>query len=116
LWGQAINRLSAIQARQPGAWAALGRAWRIALEGGEEFTPSYPEELVLALTEGSVAVFPGKGCEAPVVTPATQLAPPPVELLSRHSAVIVVRGPEQCLAYRAALDWVIRSAISGSIQ
>jgi len=54
LWRQATRRLRASVRPAP-----LKTAARMALEGGPAGVPEYPEELILALTSGAVAVFPG---------------------------------------------------------
>ena len=59
LWEQAIRRLE-LRAHQAPARAALRQAPRIALSGGPVTPPQISEELFLALTNGSVFVFPGR--------------------------------------------------------
>ena len=55
LWRQATRRL------RTGVRPALLRtAARMALGGGPRGVPEYPEELILALNSGAVAVFPGQ--------------------------------------------------------
>ena len=108
LWQQAIDRLAAIQAREPSARAALRRAWQLPLEGGELIQPAYPEEQILALTDGSVAVFPGTGRDPFVVANVSPLAAPPAEMLRRYAEVIVVRGPAGGPSHQAAVDWTRR--------
>src|ERR1035438_9955334 len=54
LWRQATRRLASA------APALLRTAARIAIGGGPPGLPEYPEEEILALTGGSVAVFPGR--------------------------------------------------------
>jgi hypothetical protein len=109
LWQQAVDRLAAIQSREPSARTALREAWHIALEGGELMEPVYPEELFLALTDGSVAVFPGNGPEPALVIATASFEPPPPELLRRHSRIVMVRGADGAPAHRAALAWTKRS-------
>ena len=53
LWAQAIRRLFLIK-------GPLSRAAAIALRGGPRAPASYSETLFLALTDGSVSVFPGR--------------------------------------------------------
>jgi GT2 family glycosyltransferase/glycosyltransferase involved in cell wall biosynthesis len=53
LWTQAIRRLFLRQ-------GPLGPAAGIALRGGPRAPAAYPEDLFLALTDGSVSVFPGR--------------------------------------------------------
>src|ERR1019366_3009744 len=55
LWRQATRRL-----RTGVRPALLSAATRIALGGGRPGAPEYSEELILALTSGAVAVFPGQ--------------------------------------------------------
>jgi hypothetical protein len=55
LWRQATRRL--LTGVRP---AQLRAAVRIALGGGPRGVPVYPEELILALNSGAVAVFPGQ--------------------------------------------------------
>jgi glycosyltransferase involved in cell wall biosynthesis len=55
LWRQATRRL-----RTGVRPALLSAATRIALGGGSPGVPEYSEELILALTSGAVAVFPGQ--------------------------------------------------------
>ena len=96
LWKQAIRRRPRCD------------AWRIALEGGELLDPAYPEELFLALTDGSVAVFPGIGKEPVRITAVAELQTPPPDLLNRHCEVILVRGTTDSLAWRAASEFASR--------
>jgi hypothetical protein len=89
LWRAAVHR-------RP-SWSA----WRIALEGGELIDPVFPEDALLALTDGSVSVFPGHGRGVSIVS-TKQLAAPGRELLQQYAEVIMVRAPEDSLAYRTA--------------
>lgn len=57
LWRQAVRRLW-LRGAQPAA--VLGDAPGIALRGGQAPAPAWREELFLALTGGSVSVFPGR--------------------------------------------------------
>lgn len=57
LWKQAIHRLRLRAGRD---FAPLRAAWGIALEGGSPVPPAWPEESILALSNGSVSVFPGR--------------------------------------------------------
>lgn len=123
LWKQALIRLLL---RAPGGAAprnALRKAAAIALAGGPAAHPRCSEEMLLALTAGSVAVFPGRPptgkplrlIAAPlsavpaaedydriVVTWVDRLAPPPPEVLARAVEVVVVEGHEDSPAFRAA--------------
>jgi GT2 family glycosyltransferase len=97
LWRQNLDRL-----RANGRTAPLHAAAGIALRGHHGTAPPEREELLIALTDGSVACFPGRGQDAPLVLASERLEPPPRELLERHRQVVVVRGSEQSAAYRAA--------------
>jgi GT2 family glycosyltransferase len=66
--------------------------------------PPDAEEKLLALTDGSVACFPGHGTGGPLVVAVDRLAPPSAELLARYRQVVVVRGSAQSLAFRAAVE------------
>jgi GT2 family glycosyltransferase len=57
LWKQAIHRARVRAGRE---FAPLRAASGIALEGGSPVHPAWPEESILALSNGSVAVFPGR--------------------------------------------------------
>jgi GT2 family glycosyltransferase len=96
LWTQEIRR-------RP-SW----KAWRIAFEGGELMTPEIPEESFLALTDGSVAIFPGLAPSGVSVISVKELAPPSAELLQQYSEVVTVRAPEASLAYRTACELAFR--------
>jgi len=60
LWRQALDRLRRRAASDPAARAALRGAARLALSGGPSHAPAAPEESLLAMTDGSVACFPGR--------------------------------------------------------
>ena len=123
LWKQALVRLLIRSGESEAARRALREAAGLALRGGPARSPRYSEEMLLALTDGSVAVFPGRaplgrprklivaalsalpatGDSDPVlVTWADQLAPPPREVLARFVEVVMVRGHEDSAALRAA--------------
>jgi O-antigen biosynthesis protein len=124
LWKQALVRLLMRAPRGPAPRNALRRAAAIALRGGPAPRSLYSEELLLALTNGSVAVFPGRPPSAGkpprliavplsaiplaedrdqiVVTWVDQLAPPPPEILSRVVELVVVQGHEDSPSFRAA--------------
>jgi O-antigen biosynthesis protein len=107
LWKQALDRLR-LRAARPEARAALRKAAGIAYAGGPGQRPAYSEELFLALTGGSVALFPGRGKAAGAcVVRAGQLAPPSAELLDNYREVVVVRAGAP-LAFQAARDWTNR--------
>ena len=101
LWRQALDRLRLRAERAP-ARRALSEAWRIALEGGPLIDPVIAEEAFLALTDGSVAVFPGTGKGPAEVRAVERLEAPAPELLRDHATIVVVRGSETSLAYRTA--------------
>jgi GT2 family glycosyltransferase len=104
LWLENLDRLRAVQST-----AALKAAVSVALRWGRPFrlprTGRRPvlhsEAGLLALTDGSVASFPGRGAEAPLILPMSHLEPPSLELLERHREVIVVRGSKDSAAYQA---------------
>jgi GT2 family glycosyltransferase len=96
LWNESVDRLVRT-GRTPGPREAAA----IALEGGRLVRVRFPEEDFLALTDGSVAVFPGGGSGVGLLA-RPRLETPSSELLSRYAAVIVVRGTPENRAYRAA--------------
>jgi len=122
LWKEALIRLRLRSPDSAVPREAIRHAAGIAMAGG--FGPSrYPEEMLLALTDGSVAVFPGRprGAKPPrivsarladvppapaegqvVVTWVDQLAPPPPEVLAGAVEVVMVRGHGDSAAFRAA--------------
>ncbi len=123
LWKQALVRLLLRAPRGAAPRNALRQAARIALGGGPALRPSYSEEMLLALTNGSVAVFPGRppagkplkliaaplsavpsaeDCDQILVTWVDKLAPPPPEILARTVEVVMVQGNEDSLSFRAA--------------
>ena len=99
LWHEAIGRLRRRRAQ------ALRYAAAIARRGGGTAQSRYSEELILALTCGDVAVFPGSKEGAPaLVTFTDRLTTPAVETLAKHCEVVLVRrGNEPAL--RAAREW-----------
>ena len=102
LWRQALDRLRA--ARGP----ALRKAAGLALRGGPGERPAYSEELFLALTNGDVAVFPGRaGSGESLVMLADRLGPPAPETLAGHVEVVVVRHGNEA-ARRAAMELTAR--------
>ncbi len=99
LWAQALRRL-------PGE--LLPEACRIALAGGSRYTLECAEEEFLALTDGSVAAFPGGAPEGEIaIVCVDELRPPSPDLLARHAEVVVVRGDGAAAGkwYRAATRW-----------
>ena len=130
LWRQAIRRLRLRAAQDSAAREALRQAASIALLGGPAQPSTSAEELVLALTNGTVLVFPGrKPTGKPRVLVAANIpratrradrdqilvaftqtaAPPPAEVLEMCTeAVLVRRGAEEALSMRAALVESVR--------
>jgi GT2 family glycosyltransferase len=96
LWLENVERLKAT-----GQKTALKAAAGIALRGRRSNAAAERETALLALTDGSVACFPGRGPEPPVIVAAERLEPPSRELLDRHRQVVVVRGSKESEAYRA---------------
>jgi GT2 family glycosyltransferase len=129
LWRQALRRLRLRAASDPAARAALGAAARLVLAGGPARGPARREESLLALTDGSVACFPGRarsGKPPALVTvrgwdcvPAAsdrnsgavllvrvgQLEPPPAHLLVRYAEIVEARTDA---AFDAAAPWIRR--------
>lgn len=104
LWRQALLRLLRGANGNPAFRNALSAAAGIALAGAGAL-PDLPqpgaEESFLALTDGSVAVFPGRSGRV-LVTFADDWAPPPPELLSTCAEVVLVRRGAEA-AFQAAL-------------
>ncbi len=124
LWRQAIRRL-----RTRVRPALLRTAARMALEGGPTGVPEYSEELILALTSGAVAVFPGQvvsgrpralivspypeaplaaGFDPVLVAFTKRLATPPPEILAACVEVVLVLEESASPAFRAALHQTVR--------
>ena len=125
LWRQALDRLRLRAARDPAARAALRGAARLALDGGPARAPAAGEESLLALTDGSVACFPGRAVSGkpPVLVTApgfesattderghavllvrvSQLEPPPASLLARYAEIVEARTDG---AFDAAAQWI----------
>ena len=130
LWTQAIRRLRMRAPQDNAAREALRQAAGIALLGGPAQPSKTPEELVLALTNGSVFVFPGcpptgkpralVASKSPrarrrsdrdqiLVAFTETAAPPPAEVLETCvEMVLVQRGAEETLSMRAALGETVR--------
>ena len=107
LWKQALDRLRLRSARLP-ARLALQKAAGIARSGGPALQPVYSEEMFLALTGGSVALFPGRAKEAPArMVRVGQLAAAPEELLTAYCEVVMVEEGTP-LVFEAAREWTIR--------
>ena len=107
LWREALVRLELLSSRAP-CRAALREAWRIALEGGPLLEPAIEEEAFLALTDGSVSMFPGSGAHGILIAARERLEPPPPEELAAFREVTIVRGTSDVLAYRTAVSQVRR--------
>jgi GT2 family glycosyltransferase len=136
LWKQALLRLLRGVDRVPAFRNALRAAAEIALAAAEQpshgfpgLTPPDAEESFLALTDGSVAVFPGRpatgkpramvvrsgppaplalrGCDQVLVGFADEWAPPPAGLLAACTEVVLVRRGADS-AFRAALRQTAR--------
>ncbi len=124
LWRQATRRL-----RTRDRPALLRTAARMALGGGAPGVPEYPEELILALTSGAVAVFPGQAVSdrprALIVSPyvavprsagfdpvlvafTKRLATPSPEILAASAEVVLVLEGAASPAFRAALHQTVR--------
>jgi O-antigen biosynthesis protein len=103
LWKQALDRLLLL-GEKPSARNALCQAAALARSGGPRFTPVFPEEWFLALTDGCAAVFPGSGAR-PTVRPVQHLEPPSSELLREHREVMLVAAADGSVAFRAALHF-----------
>lgn len=137
LWRQAIERLYRGAGRAVPMRKALAAAANIALAGGAATSPEFPEEDFLALTDGTVAVFPGRPSKglrrilvaspkvrarrAPRPAPGTEqvlvaftgrLDSPAPEVLGAFVEVVLVqrRGDlhEASPAFRAALRQTVR--------
>jgi GT2 family glycosyltransferase len=127
LWRQALDRLRLRAASDRAARAALRTAARLALAGGPARAPAGCEESLLALTDGSVACFPGRavsgkrpalvtalGLEASTSVDAgdavllvrvSQLEPPAAGLLARYAEIVEARSDA---AFDAAAQWMKR--------
>jgi GT2 family glycosyltransferase len=137
LWIHAIRRLRARAARYPASRYALTWAAPIALRGGPVEPSPESEDLFLALTDGSVTVFPGRGStpekrpnllvvrplitQAPragdtgqvLVTFTKDLDVPPPEILAVYAEIVLVRRRQHERqhpnpAFRAALRQSMR--------
>jgi GT2 family glycosyltransferase len=106
LWRQALDRLR-LRAERPAARAALLKAASIARSGGPALQPTYSEEMFLALTNGSVALFPGRGNAGACMLRVGQLTAPPADLLDAYREVVVVRD-DSPIAFEAAREWTNR--------
>ena len=123
LWEQALVRLRTRSATSGVARRALRTAWRIAMSGGPAARCEFPEDLLLALSGGGVAVFPGRGewgtervlvagpkfqTGAVWVAFVDRLETPAPEALAACVEVVLVRRADGPLAFRAALQQTVR--------
>jgi O-antigen biosynthesis protein len=136
LWDAAILRLMLRAPQSPAAESTLSAAFSIAIQGGPATATVSAEESFLALTNGSVAVFPGGGnsgkprmvvvtpsltnrkqvvnqqCDQVIIAFAEALATPPRNILAACAEVVLVRrtkGREgNGTAFRAALLQTLR--------
>jgi GT2 family glycosyltransferase len=109
LWGEALERL---ERRFP---ELVAEAPGIAMDGGRMVEVRYAEEKFLALTDGSVAVFPGEGTGGVLLEAVETLAPPTPDLLQRYEEVVVVRGAQDGPAFRAALELSARKRLAATL-
>ena len=127
LWRQALDRLRMRAPSDPAARAALRGAAQCALAGGTAHAPAGSEESLLALTDGSVACFPGRPAsgmppalvtaqglasaasddegDAVLLVRVGQLEPPPANLLARYAEIVEARTD---VAFDAAAQWIKR--------
>ncbi|MFY9727493.1 MAG: glycosyltransferase [Bryobacteraceae bacterium] len=127
LWRQALDRLRMRAASDPAARAALESAARIALAGGPAHASASREESLLALTDGSIACFPGRKAsgkspalvtareldqasgasheerDAVLLVRVGQLEPPPASLLARYVEIVEARSDG---SFDAAAQWI----------
>ncbi|MGO9009715.1 MAG: glycosyltransferase family 2 protein [Bryobacteraceae bacterium] len=127
LWRQALDRLRMRAASDPAARAALESAARIALAGGPAHASASREESLLALTDGSIACFPGRKAsgkspalvtareldraytasneerDAVLLVRVGQLKPPPASLLARYVEIVEARSDG---SFDAAAQWI----------
>ena len=98
LWKRGLHRLRAGAGRGTEARDALRQASAIALRGGPSAACEFPEDLFLAMTDGSVTVFPGKAASGkPRVLVASAYVPFPLS----HGGAVRMHN----LTVRAAADW-----------
>jgi hypothetical protein len=77
--------------------------------------PDYPEESFLALTDGSVAVFPGEGKAEVLVEAVERLDTPSPELIHRYAEIVQVRGREGSPSHVAAVHLTRRKWPSANL-
>jgi GT2 family glycosyltransferase len=107
LWRQSLRRLE-LGAHRPAFRRALRQAWRIAMEGGPRIEPKFEEDRFLALTGGSVALFPGTAEGRVLVASSRKLVPPSPDTLRDYAEVAVIRGPRDGPTFRAAMEMARR--------
>jgi GT2 family glycosyltransferase len=123
LWGEALERLR-IRAGQgnQAAVRAVRAAWKIAIAGGGGISPAFPEEQLLALGNGTSAVFPGRPRKVKLLTVSREIYPagdvlvaytdelqtPPAEVLDACSEAVLVRRGGGHAAFHAALRQTVR--------
>jgi GT2 family glycosyltransferase len=98
LWNEAIARLERCHPE------LVREAPAIALDGGRMVTVRFPEEAFLALTDGSVAVFPGEGTSGVLLTAVDALECPAPDVLRQYREVVMVRGSRDDARFRAAAE------------
>jgi O-antigen biosynthesis protein len=92
LWREAMDRY-----RRTGRGPSEAEAESLIWEGGRLTKVLLPEEEVVALTDGSTAIFPGGGTDVLLWT-AEAPATPAEELRGRYAAVIAVREANAAIA------------------
>jgi GT2 family glycosyltransferase len=135
LWSQALERLCRRAPHDSAAREALRQAAAIARRGGPAMNSRTSEELILALTNGTVFVFPGHKptgnprhlATVPAGRPADRdsilirfadkpATPESKELMSHIEIVEVQRGPSAELSFRAALRQTLRKWRPDSVE
>jgi GT2 family glycosyltransferase len=111
LWREALERY-----RRTGRGPSPREAAGLVMEGGRLAQVKFPEEDFLAVTDGSVAVFPGGGTDV-LLQGVERLAAPDAELLARYQAVVVYRNSAalEHLMELAARRWP-RATLSSASQ
>jgi GT2 family glycosyltransferase len=100
LWGEAVDRH-----RRTGRGPTAREAAALVLGGGRLVQVRCDEEEFMALTDGSVSVFPGRGTDVLLSTVESQ-APPAPDVLAQYRAVVVARDRLPRLAVEfAARRW-----------
>lgn len=100
LWNEALDRY-----RRTGRGPSERDAAELIWDGGRLVEVAFPEAEFLALTDGSTAVFPGRGSGVLLMASA-RLEAPDAETIARYEAVVVVRAENLGTATRlAAKRW-----------